>query len=198
MKSKQRDPVHARGFHRDRVHAASVEPVGQGVEVNSKARKLPDRLVVPVRRYGYKVGGAADVDTGRVGVGDRQGGSGLGRSKVKAAIALCHDLLHHSNWNVAPHRVRRLAHSLKRDIVPAARYRQCDSPMSMMSPSNTLTREQYAPLLFRSYTALHSTVPQRSHHVFLRRDLRLRADYFVVQPSTRQGDAPTCCSGCNF
>ncbi|HEY6043974.1 MAG TPA: hypothetical protein VIU43_03655 [Nitrosospira sp.] len=43
----------------------------------------------------------------------------------------------------------------------------------------TLTRGQYAPLLYRSSAAPHSTLPQRSHHVFLRRDLRLRADYYA-------------------
>ncbi|WP_239795805.1 methyltransferase domain-containing protein [Candidatus Nitrotoga arctica] len=83
---------------------------------------------------------------------------------------------------MAPHRVRRLAHSLKRDIVRAARYRQRDSPMSMTLPSTTLTRGQYAPLLYRFSAAPHSTVPQRSHHVFLQRDLRLRTDYFANHP----------------
>ena len=86
-------------------------------------------------------------------------------------------------WNVAPHRVRRLAHSLKRDIGPAAKNRHADSPMSMTSPRTTLTRGQYAPLPNRSSAAPHSTLPQRRHAVFLRRDLRQRADYFAQFPS---------------
>ena len=71
QKLEQRDPVHARGFHRDRVDAASVEPVGQGVEVNRKTWKLPDRLVVPVRRHRYVMGRTADIDSSRIGMGDR-------------------------------------------------------------------------------------------------------------------------------
>ena len=80
---------------------------------------------------------AADVDgprpapTGGIGVGDRQGGSGLGRLQGNSEIAFGHTLLHHRGWNVAPHRVRRLAHSLKRDIGPAAANRRADSPMSI-------------------------------------------------------------------
>jgi hypothetical protein len=51
--------------------------------------------------------------------------------------------------------------------------------MSMTSPMTTLTRGQYAPLLLRSSAAPHSTLPQQNLPVFLRRDLRLRADYFA-------------------
>jgi hypothetical protein len=51
--------------------------------------------------------------------------------------------------------------------------------MSMTSPKTTLTRGQFAPLLHRSSAAPLSTVPQPKLAVFLRRDLRLRADYFA-------------------
>jgi len=88
-------------------------------------------------------------------------------------------MLHYSFWNVAPHRVRRLAHSLKRDIGSVDANRRTDSPMSMTSPMTTLTRGQYAPLLHRSSAAPRSTSPQHVNNVFLRRDLRLRADYFA-------------------
>ena len=140
-------PVHAGGFHRDRVDAAGREPVGQGFKVDREAGKLAHRLVVPVGRHGDIVGGAADVDAGGVGVGDRQGGSGLARFEGDTAIAFDHGLLHHSVWNVALHRVRRLAHSLKRDSGTVAVNRRAASPMSMTSPMTTLTRGQYAPSL---------------------------------------------------
>src|SRR5690606_7891456 len=105
--------------------------------------------------------------------------SGFTRFKTDFALALHHDYLHHSFWNVAPHRVRRLAHSLKRDICSASQQRQADSPMSMTSPMTTLTLGQYAPLLFRSSVAPHSTLPHQESSVFLRRDLRHRADYYA-------------------
>src|SRR5439155_7805822 len=125
-------------------------------------------------------GRATDVDAGSIGVENRQGrGSGLAWLESDAAIALSHVLLHHSVGKIAPHRVRRLAHSLKRDIVPAAARRHADSPMSMTSPRTTLTCGQCAPLVHRSSAAPPSTLPQRSLRVFLRRDLRHRADYFA-------------------
>jgi hypothetical protein len=101
------------------------------------------------------------------------------RFEAEAAIALRQGLLHHRWWKVAPHRVRRLAHSLKRDIDPVAANRQIDSPGSMTSPRTTLTCGQCAPLLHRSSAAPPSTLPQRRLRVFLRRDLRHRADYFA-------------------
>jgi len=98
---------------------------------------------------------------------------------------------------VAPHRVRRLAHSLKRDIGLAAvsvqeDNRWVDSPMSMTSPRTTLTRGQYAPLLHRSSAAPHSTLPQRKAPEFLRRDLRQWADYFAnpLHPKCYSGLLP--------
>ena len=64
--------------------------------------------------------GFSPVDAGGIGVGDRQRSSGLARLETDASIALGHGLLHHSLRNAVPHRVRRLAHSLKRDICPVA------------------------------------------------------------------------------
>jgi hypothetical protein len=116
-------------------------------------------------------------------VGNREGRFRLARFETDTTIALRHAMLHYSFWNVAPHRVRRLAHSLKRDIGSVDANRRTDSPMSMTSPMTTLTRGQYAPLLHRSSAAPRSTSPQHVNNVFLRRDLRLRADYFA-NPST--------------
>ena len=86
----------------------------------------------------------------------------------------------------------RLAHSLKRDIGPAAAYRHVDSPMSMTSPRTTLTSGQCAPLLHRSSAAPSSTLPQHRLRVFLRRDLRQGADYFANHASSQRRRAPLC------
>jgi hypothetical protein len=183
---EQWDPVHAGGFHGHGIHAAGLQPRGDGVEVDREASELAHWLIVAVRRHGHEVRGAADVDAGGVGVGDGQRRSGLARLQTDASIALGHGLLHHSLRNVALHRVRRLAHSLKRNIDPAAAYRQADLPMSMTSPWTTLTRGQYAPLLHRSSAAPHSTLPQRGAPEFPRRDLRQQADYFAKEPSNNK------------
>jgi hypothetical protein len=156
---EQRDPVHAGGLHGHRVRATGGQPIGQGVEIEGEAGELAYRLVVAIGRHGHKVGRAADVYTGGVGVGDGEG-SGLARLQGESSVALRHRLVHHSGWNVAPHRVRRLAHSLKRDIARAAANRQGDSPMSMTSPRTTLDLGQLAPLLHRSFAAPLSTLPQ--------------------------------------
>jgi len=50
----------------------------------------------------------------------------------------------------------------------------------MTSPMTTLSLGQYAPLLFRSSVAQHSTLPHSESGVFLRRDLRHRADYYAI------------------
>ncbi|MEA3111142.1 MAG: hypothetical protein QOG58_941 [Caballeronia sp.] len=71
-----------------------------------------------------------------------------------------------------------LAHSLNGKSAQCLR-RHADSPMSMTSPRTRLTRGHYAPLPDRSSAAPPSTLPQRSHPLFLRRDLRQRADYFA-------------------
>ena len=157
-------PAKSRSISRSQFCAVSKRDLSLPTCVN--------RLVVAVWRHGTEVGCTADVDAGGVGVGDREGGSGLGRFEGNFAIALHHGLLHHCTWNVVPHRVRRLAHSLKRDIGVAAANHQADSPMSMTSPRTTLTRGQFAPLLHRSSAAPHSTLPQTRQHVLLRRDLR--------------------------
>jgi hypothetical protein len=97
-------------------------------------------------------------------------------------LALCHGILHHEKWNVAPARVRRLDHSLKRDACARPKRLGTGSPMSMTQPMTTLTRGQCAPLLFRSSPVLRSTLPYSAgqRHVFLRNGLRRRrADYFA-------------------
>jgi hypothetical protein len=53
-------PVHAGGFHGDGIDTAGLEPVGQDVEVDRETGELPHRFVVPVRRHGNIVGGAAN------------------------------------------------------------------------------------------------------------------------------------------
>lgn len=65
----QRDPVHAGRFHGDGVDMAGIEPVGQVVQIGGEAGKFAHRLLVSIRRHGHVVRGAADVDSGCVGVG---------------------------------------------------------------------------------------------------------------------------------
>ena len=55
------------------------QPVGQSVQIVREAVELPHRLIVAIGRHGHEVCGAADVDAGGVGVGDRQGKPGLAR-----------------------------------------------------------------------------------------------------------------------
>ena len=132
--------------------------------------------------------GAADVDTGCVGVGQRNGRLCAG------PLALCHGILHHEKWNVAPVRVRRLDHSLKRDACMRRQQTlRAGSPMSMTQPMTTLTRGQCAPLLHRSSPVPRSTLPHSpcQCHVFLRYDLRRgRADYFANPAVKRTGLRP--------
>jgi len=90
---EQGDPVHAGGFHGDGVDPAGPEPIGQGVEVYREAGKLAHRFIVSIRRHGHEVGRGSDVDAGRVGVGDRQGGSGFAGLETDAAITLYQGLL---------------------------------------------------------------------------------------------------------
>lgn len=66
---------------------------------------------------------------------------------------------------MAPHRVRRLVHSLKRDSGPTATNRNADSPISMTSPRTTLTLGHYAPLSNRYSAVPCPTLPQRSTSV---------------------------------
>ncbi|MBT9166505.1 MAG: hypothetical protein DDT25_01193 [Chloroflexi bacterium] len=169
-------PVHARGLHGHGVHGAGVEPIGQTVQIGGKAGELAHGLVVAVWRYGHEVCSAADVDTGGIGVGQGDG------RLCGGPLALCHGILHHEKWNVAPARVRRLDHSLKRDVCARPKRPGTGSPMSMTQPMTTLTRGQFAPLLLRSLPVLRSTLPYSAgqRHVFLRDDLRRgRADYFA-------------------
>ena len=58
-------------------------------------------------------------------------------------------------WNEAPLRVRRLAHSLKRDTRSAVAHRPAGSPMSMTSPRTTLSFDHNAPLIHRPSAVPH-------------------------------------------
>jgi hypothetical protein len=51
--------------------------------------------------------------------------------------------------------------------------------MPMTCTGTTLTRGQYAQLLLRSFPSPHSTLSERVRPVFLRRDLRHRANFFA-------------------
>jgi hypothetical protein len=172
-------PVHAGGLHGHRVNAALAEPVGHAFKVGGEAVELAHRLVVAMGRHGHEVRGAADVDAGRVGVGQGQ------RRGPAAAdgplLALCHGVLHHEvverDAEVGYVVLITLSNGMTAREPDSSRE---DSPMSMTQPMTTLTRGQCAPLLQWSSPASRSTLPQRRQGEFLRSDLRRgRADYFA-------------------
>ena len=184
---EHRDPVHARGLHRHGIHVASIQAVGQPFDIACEAPELANGLVIAVRWDGTVVRSTADVDAGGVGVGEADA-IAVALASGDRPIALRHAVLHDERWNVASVRVRRLDHSLKRDIALRAWNPHDDSPMSMTQPMTTLTDGQSAPLLLRSSPAPRSTLPQGQtmhYRVFLRDDLRRRrADYFA-NPSVK-------------
>src|SRR5437762_713666 len=51
---KQWNPVDTRGFHCDRVDAALLQPVRQGVEIFSERGKRSYRFSIPIGRHGDK------------------------------------------------------------------------------------------------------------------------------------------------
>jgi hypothetical protein len=83
-------------FHGNDVDSAGLEPIGDGVEVDREAGKFAHRFIVSIRRHSHKMGRAADVDAGGVGVSNRQRGAGLAGLEADAAIALGQGLLHRS------------------------------------------------------------------------------------------------------
>src|SRR5205807_5541392 len=92
------------------------------------------------------------------------------RLRLQLRWAKACSIIRYGMWRWIGHGVE--THSLKRDIGASATDRRDDSPMSMTSPRTTLTSGQCAPLLHRSSPTPHSTLPQRSYRMFLRRDLR--------------------------
>ena len=135
--------------------------------------------------HGHEVGRAADVDARSMGMGNRQGCcTSLDGLEDDAVMALNHGLLHHSLRNVALHRVRRLAHSLKRDIDSAAACIHEETPPRRFTNVDDVTQDHANPRAVRATAAstlrsaafeLATTEPPE----FLRRDLRQSADYFA-------------------
>ena len=64
----ERNPVDARGFHRDARHAAGREPVGQTMEIAGKRGKRSDRRRVTIRWHGDEVLGRPTIDASGVRV----------------------------------------------------------------------------------------------------------------------------------
>jgi hypothetical protein len=63
-----RNPVDAGRLHRDRGHAALLQPVGQPMQVGGEALKATNRVGIPIRPDRDVVGAVADVDPGGVGM----------------------------------------------------------------------------------------------------------------------------------
>jgi hypothetical protein len=117
---------------------------------------------------------AVKLANSRTGSSSRSGGTATKCAALPMSMsaALSHGILHHEKWNVALARVRRLDHSLKRDVCTRPMRPGTGSPMSMTQPMTTLTRRQYAPLPVRSSPVLHSTFSHsaRQCRMFLRND----------------------------
>jgi hypothetical protein len=73
-----------------------------------------------------------------------------------------------------------LAHSLKRDIVPAAIHRY-DSPISLTSPMTTLLSGQNAPLTDRSSQRRFLLCHNARYLCFFGAICGTRADYFALK-----------------
>jgi hypothetical protein len=59
-------------FHGYGAYTACLEPIGHGIQICRKTGKFTYRLLVSIRRFRNKMGGAPNVDTRSVRVGDAQ------------------------------------------------------------------------------------------------------------------------------
>ena len=73
------------------------------MQILRETGELPYRFVITIRRHRDIVGGAANVDTGGVGMSDRQGRPGFTWLEADFGITLGHHILHKSEvkWGTA-------------------------------------------------------------------------------------------------
>lgn len=69
---EQRNPVHARGLHCDRSNAAFLQPFSQPVQIDGEGLKTSNRFRIPVGRYGHEYLRCTNIDSGCVGLDNRQ------------------------------------------------------------------------------------------------------------------------------
>src|SRR5437870_4217371 len=69
---KQRNPIDTGRFHGDRVHAALLNPVGQGVEILGKRGKRSHRFVIPISGNGDKNFRRSNINTASIWSHDGQ------------------------------------------------------------------------------------------------------------------------------
>jgi hypothetical protein len=65
---KERDPIHARGFHHHGLHTTGSQPIRKPVEIGGKGAELTHRLGVTTGRDSDKMSSGADIDTGSMQV----------------------------------------------------------------------------------------------------------------------------------
>ncbi len=65
---EQRDPIHAGGLHRDRVHLTVLQPLRKGQVVLGEAAETSDRLLITVGGHRHPVFFRTDIDAGGVGM----------------------------------------------------------------------------------------------------------------------------------
>src|SRR6202022_4496786 len=61
-----RNPLHASGLHGDGPNPALLQPIRHRLQLAGGTSEAPYRLVVPARRYSYKVGFVADINAGGI------------------------------------------------------------------------------------------------------------------------------------
>ncbi len=92
---------YARRFHCHRIHAAANQPVRQLLQVFGETFKLPDRLIVTIRRHRHNMTCRTDVDSRRIRV----------RQFQCRSLALYAYLLPSSRLECRNGSVRRYTHS---------------------------------------------------------------------------------------
>lgn len=90
-----RNPVNARRFHGHRFDPAGFEPIGQGLQIDSKGAKSPHGSGVAVRRHGAQMLAVPDIDPGGIRMSHGQPGVEVDFCLL---ILLFFDWLRHNGW----------------------------------------------------------------------------------------------------
>src|SRR5215831_5036861 len=131
---KQRYPVDAGGFHGHRAHSAFLQPICQGVQILSKARKRLHRFRIAIGWYGDNDFRCANIDTASVGSHHRQ-------TPLQLSMLSSLRLRHGSPSSFVGQRARRASLGNLSSGIIATQTADCASPMLLRTGlgSNSLT-----------------------------------------------------------